>query len=108
MSWKPCRSSGIMFDRFDEKSRKHEQEYFRMINSNDYLHFDKLKQFSMHLYLHWLNENKKHCALVGKRFNPAEPWRTLTEVSRFGFVVPMMQRHKDKIYLPLSKLLSNV
>lgn len=78
-----------------------------MLNSNEYLHMDKLNVFSKHLYLHWLNENKKHYALGGGTFNPERPWRTLSDCARFPFVIPMLERNKDNIYAPLANLLKN-
>jgi hypothetical protein len=105
VSWKPSRSSGIMFDKYDRKSREHLDKYAQMLQTDAYIHFENLKKFSMHLYLHWLNENKKHCSLAGKSFNPSSPWRSLEEVARFPFVIPMLTRNKDKVYLPLAKLL---
>jgi len=101
MSWKPSRSSGIMFDEFTQKSNENRAEAIRMIQSHEYVHFEHMKKFSKHIYLYWLNENKAHCALVSKSFNPQNPWRTLEVCCIFNQVYNMFNDWPQHIYKPL-------
>lgn len=41
------------------KSREHLDKYAQMLQTDAYIHFENLKNFCMHLYLHWLALLKK-------------------------------------------------
>ncbi len=104
MSWKPSRSSGCMFDKFTRKAKQNRAECERMINSNEYLHFDKMNKFSKHIYLYWLNENKAHCALVSKPFNPENPFYSFIVCCFFDVIYKMLATYKHLLYKPMQKL----
>lgn len=100
MSWKPCRSSGIMFDKFSAKSDKHRFEYLKMLESQEYLKFENLNRLSKHLYLYWSNENKKIQTLGGKSYS-------LNACAQWPMIIPMLKRNMPLIYKPLQKYLAN-
>lgn len=106
MRWKPSRSSGIMFAKYDNKSRKNRDEMQRMIENNEYLSFANMNKFSKHVYLYWLNENKKFADLSGRSFANR---RLISECVGFTIIYDMLLRHVDKLYKPLQKhLASNI
>lgn len=105
MSWKPSRSSGVMFDKYSQKSGQNYKAICQMIESGDYIRFDNLNKLSRHIYLYWLNENKKHCSLVSSSFNPAKPFYDLETCCIYTTVLKMLQRNKHLVYKPLQKYL---
>ena len=104
MSWKPSRSSGIMFSKFSKKAEDNRMEYFRMIETREYLRFENLNKFSRHLYLYWLNENKNHCALVSSHFDNKKPFYTIDQCSHFPPIMPMLKRYSHLTYKPFKKM----
>ncbi len=105
MSWKPSRSSGVCYDRYSRKSDANRSEVVRMIETHEYLHFDNMNKFSKHIYLYWLNENKKHYDLVGKRFNHEYAFYEFEACCMFTSIYNMLLKYKDLLYKPLQKLL---
>jgi hypothetical protein len=57
MSWKPSRSSGIMFAKTHDKAEKYRLLFF---NEIDNLSFESLKKASKYLY-YWLSNENKIC-----------------------------------------------
>ncbi len=106
MSWKPSRSSGVMFDKYSRKSTENRNECIRMIESHEYLHFNTLNKFSKHIYLYWLNENKAHCALSGKSFNRSNPFRSFDVCCFFDSIHRMFKENKELVYKPMQQLLN--
>ena len=105
MGWKPSRSSGVMFDKFSELSNKHHQEAVRMIQDNSFLNFSNLNKFSKHVYLYWLNENKKHCALCSKGFNVLAPFYSLEQCSVTNQAWAIINKYPDLVYKPLAEVI---
>lgn len=106
MSWKPSRSSGVMFDSFTEKSKINWEEINRMIETNEYLMFKNLNKFSKHIYLYWLNDNKAHCALISKRFDKNNPFRDINDYFPYPTIKSMLLRNKDLLHKPLLNILN--
>lgn len=76
-----------------------------MIESHEYLKFENINKLSKHIYLYWLNENKKHCALVSKSFSPNSVRYELIECCFFTPIYNMLIRNKHLVYNPLKKYL---
>lgn len=108
MSWKPSRSSGVMFDKYTAKANENRAEAIRMIETHEYVKYANLNKFSKHIYLYWLNENKAHCSLGGKMFNKYNPWRTLLECCFFDQVFKLFKNNQEYLYKPLQDYLQQI
>jgi len=64
MSYKPCRGSGIGFDKAMSNATHHRNEVRIMIEEQSYLQFSKINKFSKHIYLHYINEKKINSACI--------------------------------------------
>lgn len=106
MSWKPSRSSGVMFDKFSSAARYHWEKTNEMIESHEYLKFEKMNQFSKHVYLHYLNDNKAFFSLCSKKFNHNNPNRHVVAYMPAP-VLNMFKRNIHLVYKPMQKLLRN-
>ena len=105
MSYKPCRSSGIMYDAFTAKSNRNEREYISMLESQEYLKFENLNRLSKHLYLYWLNSNKAHSNLTGR--NNDLNFYPLDICAKYPVIIPILRRNINLVYKPLQKHLAN-
>ena len=106
MSWKPSRSSGIMFDKYTRKANENWQIVNEMIESGSYLRFENINKFSKSIYLHWLNDNKAHCALVSRRFDKNKPF---WELDRYldQHTLRIFLRNMHLVYAPMRELLES-
>lgn len=103
MSWKPSRSNGLTTEKYSQKSDTHRAAYERMLEDGSYLKFENLNALSKHLYLYWLNENKKHCTITGSTFNQEKPLYELEACAQFPTIIPMLTRNLSLVYKPLQK-----
>jgi len=94
-----------MFHKYSDKSDKYRNLAIKMINDNSWLNFKNLSKFSRYIYLYWLNENKKHHALVSKQFNSLNPFYTAEQCCITNQVFRVFNAHKEKLYKPLQKLI---
>lgn len=103
MSWKPSRSSRIVFDRHMSKSNKYRALIFDMIKSNEYLRFVNMKKFSRAIYLYWTNENYAHNSLCGETGSKELSRYSLEACCIYQPIYAMLLRNKEKCYKPLQK-----
>jgi hypothetical protein len=99
MSWKPSRSSGIMFDKYTLKAAKNRSLIGEMLESGEYLHYYNLNKFSKIVYLYWLNENKAMQTMGGK----SESY-SFRSCCQFECIYQMFIRNKERLYKPMQKL----
>ena len=100
MSWKPSRSSGLMFDHYTRNANKAREQIDELISSGNYIHFEYLNRFSKAFYLYWLNDSKAMKAMYSKNTLPFDLYCHVVYLDMF-------KRNITLIYKPLQKLLQS-
>ena len=105
MSWKPCRGSGIMIDRYQRKEREYCRLTNEMITNNNPLRFEHIKTLSKYVYLAVLNGRKAMSAIGGSGKV------TLTESSFIAYYCPprvmdIFKRNKELLYKPMQQIIN--
>ena len=100
MAWKPCRSSGIMFDKYTQNVKKHSELTFEYFND---LSFPALKKASKHLYFWIVAENNLSNVFSSKKVF------TKTDLNYYirTHQINTLNRNRNIIYKPLLKYLPN-
>jgi hypothetical protein len=103
MSWKPSRSSGLTFAKYQEKSDKYRSLIIDFIENGKYLKFAHLNEFSKYIYLYWINENKSFYCFSSKSWTPGINDRyELGSCTILGTgIIRMFKNNKDKVYKPI-------
>jgi hypothetical protein len=105
MSWKPSRSSCILFDRYTAQSNKYRELLIQAINSNEFLSYSKIKEVSKFWYLYWLNDNKASCNMSGTVFNKNNPKYGLEFYALNTQLFNVYTKNKHLTYKPIQPLL---
>lgn len=105
MSWKPSRSSGIMFDTFTQKAVKAKTDIEEMLQSGNYLRFEYQNRLSKAFYLWWLNDNKASKAMYSKT---ERSFRLYCEDYFIRMFKNDMAKDENLIYKPLRPILQSI
>ena len=106
MSFKPSQNSGIQFDKYSLKSEKNNSLVVEMIVNKEHLNYKNLNKFSKHIYLSWLNDNKKEFSLSQSGyFNKLKPKYCISFYAKNQVIWSMILRNRGKLYKPLDCLL---
>lgn len=98
MSWKPSRSSGLMFEAFTRKALNAQNQVNEMLRTQKYIRYEYLNRFSKAYYLWWLNDNRASKAMYCKT---TRPFNMYCET----IFIEMFKRNIKLVYKPLQKIL---
>jgi hypothetical protein len=101
MSWKPSRSSGIMFDQFNRKAETARRKLDELIPNCNPPAFKDINRLSKLYYLYWLNDNKKSKVLTGSNSlsRPFEQYCTY-------YYINIFKKYPEYTYKPLQKIIN--
>lgn len=101
MSWKPSRSSGVLFDKYTRNAEKHRELLGEMIPKSNPPKFEDIKKLSKHFYLYYLNDNKAKVDITGsdKYWNPFHSYCD-------NYFLRIFRNNPQFVYKPLLKVLN--
>lgn len=102
MSWKPCRGSGLMFDKHSAKARKYRQKLDELLPVCNPPSFKQINYLSKCFYLYYLNDNKA-AQDIGRRSANQRPFEQYVP----DYFLNIFRNNKEYIYKPLQKLLTH-
>ena len=101
MSWKPSRSSCILFDRYTRNAAKHKASIDELLPHNNPPKFSDINKLSKHFYLWYLNDNKAGKDLTGS----SKYWHSFDKYCD-NYFITVFKRYPEYTYKPLQKLLT--
>lgn len=101
MSWKPSRSSGIMYDKYDRTLKKYENKLSELLPICNPIPFEKFNELSKCYYLIYKNTNNKRKALIGTN-------RLDDNLESFidSYYLKSFKRYPHLLYKPFAKELN--
>lgn len=98
MSYKPCRGSAIMFDRYTRQAAKARKELGELLPSCNPPKMGDLNKLSRLYYSYYLNDNKARKALGAKTENNFEAYVP-------DYYLRIFKNYPNEIYKPLKQKL---
>ncbi len=98
MSWKPCRGSGIMFDKATRQADKARRELNELLPNCNPPKMGELNKLSRLYYSYWLNDNKARKSLGAK-------WENSFTAYVPEYYLRIFKNYQNEIYKPVQNLL---